>query len=359
MSRFATFVLALLVAGALWVTSLEAAPRGGAKADAPKGPGGSTYTNKKLGVRARGPAGWKMIADKGAVPTTWRRLVTFNDTETDADATLSVRPRSSATLDDLLAKVRADWQKTAAKLRVTSMRKVETNALNRIAQVVVDGTFSRKAKPPKAEKGVPAPPAAPIAYRVQAIYFLGAGSTYLLYAKAQDTHWSRVRSRIERLRQSVQFEQAADQGPTGEGSYRNEVVGIACRFPKNYTVVAPQRENHLVQFQGVAETDPVLSIYGFKWSQDAAKDAARLVAHYEADKGGTASATSMEVAGQEGMLVKANAMLAGSDRVVMIAVVKRGEDCFRLRASMPAESEATGAAVFRKFVGSFKLGRAP
>ncbi|MDJ0522428.1 MAG: hypothetical protein QNJ90_10200 [Planctomycetota bacterium] len=351
-------VFLLLAAGAVLVTDAAAEPRGGAKSD-PKKAGGSTYRNAKLGVRARGPAGWKMVADrKGVAPTRWQRLVTFNDGATDAQATLSFRPRSATTLDDLLAMVRKDWDKSADRLRVSSMRKIEASALNRIGQVVVDGSFTRKAKPAKAKKGVPAPPSAGTPMRVQAIYYLGPGHTYLLYAQAQQTHWSRLRSRLERLRQSVQFDKAVEKGPTGEGSYRNDATGFACRFPKNYTVVTPQRENHLVQFEGVGAEDAVLSVYGFKWEQSAEKDAERLVAHYEEDKGGTASARTMEVAGQEGFLVTAKAMLGGVDRVVMIAVVKRGSDCFRLRASMPATAEAKGTAVFRAFVAGFKFSRA-
>jgi hypothetical protein len=352
-------VLLLLAPAALLVTTAEAAPRGGEKAE-PKGASGSAYRNKELGVAARGPAGWKMVADKnGAVPTRWRRLVTFNDNTTDAQATLSVRPRSAASLDDLLASVRKDWDKSADRLRVSSMRKIDASALSKTGQIVVDGSFTRKAKPAKVEKGVPAPPAGDVTVRVQAIYYLGPGHEYLLYAQAQETHWSRVRGRLERLRTSVEFDKAAEELPEGEGIYRNEAIGFSCTFPQTFAVITPQRENHLVQFQGVGANDPVLSVYGFKWEQDLAKDAERLVAHYEEDKGGTASAKTMEIAGQQGMLVTAKAMLGGVDRVVLIAVVKRGDSIFRLRASVPAEAEAAGTRVFRKFVAGFKMTRAP
>ena len=354
-------VLAFVV-GALALTTADAAPRGGEMADPAKKAGGSgaAYANPELGVRARGPAGWKMVADRGSVPTTWNRLVTFNDPETDAQATLSVRPRSAATLDDLLSSVRADWDKTNDRLRVNSMRKVEASALSKVAQVIVDGSFTRKAeKPPAAKDGVPPPPSSGTPYRVQAVYLLGPGYTYLLYAQCQETHWARLRAPLEMLRESIQFEEEVNTGPTGEGSYRSEADGFTCRYPKDYTVVTPQRSNHLIQFEGVSEAAPVLSIYGFKWEQDVAKDVERLVAHYEENKGGTASATSMEVAGQQGMLVKAKATLGGQDRIVLIAVVKRGDDLFRLRASMPVSAEASGTAVFQTWVGSFKLQRAP
>ncbi len=119
----ALVVLLLLVTGAALAVRGEAAPRGGAKADprngAKKAPGGSTYRNAQLGVRARGPAGWRMFADKGDVPTSWRRLVRFTDTATDAQVTLSVRPRKAATLDDLRSRVRRDWERAKSRLRVT------------------------------------------------------------------------------------------------------------------------------------------------------------------------------------------------------------------------------------------------
>jgi len=353
--RIALVALVLLT-GSLALEAAFASPRGGEKAD----PGGGMYANKELGVRARGPAGWKMVADRASAPTVWNRLVTFNDTSTDAQATLSVRPRAAATLDDLLALVRADWDKTKDRLRVNSMQKVEASVLSKVPQVIVDGSFTRKPeKPAESKDGVPAPPSAGVPYRVRAVYLLGPGYTYLLYAQCQETHMSRLRAPLEQLRESIQFDQEIDKGPKGEGSYRSEADGFTCQFPKDYTVITPQRSNHLIQFEGVSENDPVLSIYGFKWEQEAGKDAERLVAHYEENKGGTASSSTMEVAGQQGVLVKAKATIGGQDRIVLIAVVKRGDDLFRLRASMPVAAEASGTGVFNAWVASFKLQRAP
>ncbi len=355
LSLRAALLAAALAVGLVAATQLEAAPPDAKK----KQPSGSSYRNAKLGIRARGPSGWGMIADKVAAPSRWQRLVTFNDKATDANARLSARPRVSATLDDLLSAVRKDWDKSADRLRVSSLRKIEASALNKIGRVIVDGSFTRKPKAVKTKKGVPAPPSAGTLYQVQATYYLGPGYTYLLYAQGQDTHWSRLKGRLRRLAESVQFDKEPDLGPTGEGSYRNEAVGFTCRFPKGYTVVTPQRENHLVQFEGVSERDAVLSVYGFKFEQDADKDAERLVAYYEEDKGGTANATTMEVAGQQGVRVQAKAMISGVDRIILIAVVKRGGDCFRLRASMPAEAETSGTAAFRTFVAGFTFAGKP
>jgi len=352
----AGLAVALLASVALssFISPVAAAPD-----EAKKAGGGATYRNARLGVRARGPKGWKMVADRASAPTRWQRLVTYNDTPTDAQATLSARPRVAATLDDLAQAVRKDWAKSAGRLTMTALQKVEANALNKNARVIVDGSFTRKPRAGKAKKGVPAPPSAPTLYKVKATYYLGPGYTYLLYAQGQGTHWSRLRAPLKRLASSIAFDKATETGPAGEGSYRNDAAGFSCRFPRGYTVVTPQRENHLVQFQGVGEADPVLSVYGFKFEPSADKDAERLVAYYEEDKGGTASARSMEVSGMAGMRVSAKAMIGGVERVVLIAVVKRGEDCFRLRASVPASAETKGASAFRAFVAGFQFAGRP
>ena len=85
----------------------------------------------------------------------------------------------------------------------------------------------------------------------------------------------------------------------------------------------------------------------------------RLRAYYEDDKGGTATVTSYEVAGQDGVLLTASAELGGREMTIMLAIVKRGDECFRLRGSMPKSGEAKGGSVFRQFVSTFSLRSAP
>ena len=327
--------------------------------DAKKSPaGGHSYHNQALGITTQVPSGWSVIADKGAAPTSWKRLATFHDKETDAQAVLSARPRRAATLDDLVAMVRADWQKTQEKLPMSAMRKVEASALNPVARVVVDGSYLRKLQPKKTDAGVAGPPQS-VTYHVQATYYLGPGYTFLLYASAQQTHWSRLHTHLDRMRDSVRFDQKPDTGPVGEGAYRNDLVGFSCKYPKDYTVVVPQRQNHLVQFESVSKADAVLGVYAFDYTQGASADAERLAAYYEGDKGGTSQVSRSEVSGQEAQLVTAKAMLGGVDSIVLISVLKRGGTIFRLRAEFPASAEAKGRATFDKFVKSFHLGNAP
>jgi hypothetical protein len=313
---------------------------------------GSLYRNKEMGVTAQGPAGWRMVADKGVMPTKWQRLVTFNDGRTDAQVVLSVRNRTSARLDDLLDDVRAAWDRTSDKLPVSSMRKIPATPLNPIGTVVVDAAFVQKAPTPKVKPGDPRPPPMPpTRYRVQATYYLGPDHEFLLYATGQQVHWGRLRAPLEQMRASVKLQGAEDEGPKGAGSYRNDLHGFSCAFPVHYTVVAPQRENHLVQFSGVGQGDPVLSVYAYRWSESLERDAERLIEYYEEEKGGEASMKREEFAGREAVVVTARA----GDRTIMLALFKRGGDLYRLRASMPEGTEAKGEPVFRRFVAGFKL----
>ena len=350
----AVLVGALL--GALGVgRSLEAGPE-----DAKKGPKqGRTYRDRSLGLSASAPAGWQVVVDKGGTPASWRRLVTFNDRATDAQAVLSVRPRTATNLDQVMANVQKSWDKSRGRLRVDSMRKIEASALEPLGRIRVDASFTRKPKPKPAKDGVAPPPVQGVTYRVQATYLLGPDHEYLLYAQGQKTHWSRLRTPLKRLVSSIRLGTEEKTGVKGEGSYRNDAHGFSCMFPKDYTVVGPQRSNHVALFEGRSPSDPLLSIYAFPWEESIDKDAERLVTHYEEDKGGTASFKTREVAGQEGVLVTANAMLGGEDRTILLVIVKRGSTCFRLRASMPRKIEARGTVVFDAFVSSFRLHSAP
>jgi hypothetical protein len=166
MALAATILLALLLAGApgdgglFGCAALEAAPE-----DA-KAPQGSSYRNARLGVSARSPVGWKMVVDKGTTPTNWKRLVTFNDKATDAQAVLSFRPRTVTSVDALMASTRRAWSKSRGGLRLDSIKKTEASGLSPIATVVVEGSFTREAKPQAAinfscssgVSGMPEPP---------------------------------------------------------------------------------------------------------------------------------------------------------------------------------------------------------
>ena len=353
-NRWRAAAHACVVAGLL--LGLIAGPAHG---EDPKPSSGSSYRNAKLGVSARVPSGWRMVVDKAAAPTNWKRLVTFNDKGTDAQAVLSVRPRTATSVDALMASTRRAWDKSRGRLRLDSMKKVEPTSLEPVGKVIVEGSFTREPKPKPAKDGVAPPPGPPVGYRVTATYLLGPGYEYLLYAQGQRTHWSRLRAPLRKLASSIRFDKKESAGAKGEGSFRSDAHGFSCKFPKDYTVVVPQRTNHVISFQGVADTNPVISIYAFSWTKSADADAQRLVTHYEEDKGGTVETSSREVSGQEAVFITAEATLGGVDRTILLAILKRGDTCFRLRASVPRENAADGAAIFNTFLSNFQLGSAP
>jgi hypothetical protein len=320
-------------------------------------PSGPTFQSKRLGLRASGPAGWKMVADKAGGSSNWKRLATFNDPKTDGQVVLYTRPRNSRGLDSFMAAVRKEWNKTSSRLRMDGMRKIDASGVSPIARVIVDGSFSRKGKTKKMGKdGVPPPPTPSTPMKVQATYYLGAGHEFLLYAQARQTHWSRLRKGLAKMRDELTLAEKTTGTPKGEGSYRNERSDFSCRFPKGYTVIQPQRTNHLVKFVGLSGDDPAFSIYAFPWEESAAADADRLVIFYEQDKGGEASTSRTEVSGTEGIRVKAKAMLDGVDRTIFIAVFKRNTTCYRVRCVVPSEEESKGAAAFQAFLDAFRFG---
>lgn len=348
------FVACALLATAVTAPRLAGADdEKGAKKAAPTGP---TFRNKGLGVRASGPSGFTMVADKQGAVSSWKRLATWNHKDTGAQIVLYARPRSSATLDALMGSVRKEWNRSAGRLRLDAMRKVDKSAMTKVAKVIVDGSFTRKGKVKKSKDGVPPPPPESTPMRVQATYYLGSGNEFLLYVTTRTSHWTRMRKELRRMRDELALEKEVAAGPTGEGAYRNEKLGFSCRFPKGYTIVAPKRTHHVVKFAGLASTDPVLSVYAFPYEEDAAADARRLMTYYTEDKAGEAQRRGTEVSGTEGAEVVARAMIDGEDQQIFVAVVKRGDTCFRLRCVVPAEEEAKGAAAFRAFVSSFRFG---
>ncbi len=346
-ASFVMLTLCMLACGSAWAGPEDEQP------DKPKAPAGPKYANKPAGVAAAGPSGWKMVADKASAVSEWTRLVTFYDPGTDADAVLSTRKREHATLDQLMASVRKDWAKTPA-LTVTSMRTSQPSALQPNSTVVVDATFLHRKKPKGAE---PPPPA--VTYRVSATYFLAPRAEYLLYAKAQATHWSRVRAKLGALARSVKIEGAGDRKVQGEGAYRDESRGFACRYPTGYTVVIPQRKKHIVRFEGLSSENPILDVYTFRWDQSVDKDIQRLVEYYRGELGGETEQQSVEVGGRSGQMLTARAEMNGEPKTFMLAIVKRGSEFFRLKVTSTRDAEGNGRATFTKFLRDFKIGPAP
>lgn len=357
--RFLPLAAALCVAAVL-ILAAGPYPRSAQaedeKGEAKAGPTGPTYRNKGLGVRTSGPAGWQMVADKTGAVSAWKRLATWNHKPTAAQVVLYSRPRASTTLDSLMGEVRTEWNKSTSRLRLDAMRKIDKSALNPIGKVIVDGSFTRKKQAKPTKDGVPAPPAERIPMKVQATYYLGEGHEFLMYVTTRASHWTRLRKDLRAMRDGLAFDQDVTAGPTGEGAFRDEELQFACRFPKGHTVVRPARRHHVVKFAGLAATDPVLSVYAFPYEGAAGDDAARLVTYYREDKAGEAERKRTEVSGTEGAEVIASAMIDGTEQKIFIAVVKRGETCFRLRCVVPLADAAKGEVAYRAFLQSFRFG---
>jgi len=339
-------LLCALACGAAW-----SGPEGDEPVK-PKPPPGPKYANKPAGVSAAGPSGWKMVADKATV-TEWTRLVTFYDPLTDTDAVLSTRKRAHGSLTQLMTSVRKDWAKTPA-LTVTSMRTMQPTGLQPNASVVVDATFLHRKKPKGSE---PPPPA--VTYRVSATYYLAPRAEFLLYAKAQATHWSRVRGKITALMRSIKIEGAGTQKPQGAGVYRDESRGFACRYPPGYTVVMPQRKKHIVRFEGLSKEDPILDVYTFRWDEPVDTDVQRLIEYYRGELGGETEQQSVEVGGRPGQMLTARADMDGEPKTFILAILKRGSEFFRIKVTSTRDAEGNGRATFAKFLRDFKLGPAP
>lgn len=335
---------------------LYAAPDAVAEPDdsKPAAPKGPKFRSPDIGMRVTGPTGWKMAADKPKSQE-WTRLVTFYDATTKSDAVISRRPRASSNVQSLYARVKAEWAKTP-ELQVSTMRPVERTALIPVGSVQVEATVVQKLK----SKDPNAPPPAPVTWRISATYYLAPKAEVLLYVKSRATTWSRVRTAVRTLRQSVKFDgAAANRGPQGEGAYRNDRYGFTCKYPKGYSVATPARAAHVVQFEGTSVEHPVLGIYRIKWDAGVDKDVERMMTYYIDELAGEAETRSVQIGSRQGTLITARANIGGRDQTILVAILKRGDEIWRVKGAMPRASEGPGQAVFTAFLDSFRLGAKP
>jgi hypothetical protein len=346
------------------------APPGVAGA-APEDEAGARYRNENLGIALRGPKGWRMVADKGAVKE-WTRLVTFYEPATNAEAVLTMRERAHVSLPQLFEEVRKEWAADKSFV-VTSTRTLEPTNVDPVGSIVIEATQTvapkaaaprQPAKPPaEGERAPAAPPATPApaaqTWNVMATYWLGAGYEYLLYSRAPAQVWARAKPGFDAVRSSFQL-QSASAAPKGEGAYQDETRGFACRFPGGYGVRLPRSRDHVVEFEPVSAEQPALGIYHFRADHSVEDDAKRIVAFYVDEFGGEGEVGSVTVGGREATLVTAHAVVRGVERTYFLAVFKRGDgEFFRVRADVPRLQEAAGRAVFDAFLASFQLGATP
>lgn len=341
--RLACLLLAALV--------LLAPTTGAAEPDEKEKDKGPRYQNRELGLTATGPKGWKISVDDGR-SLQWTRLATWFDEKNKSEAVLSVRPRKSKDLSALEQQVLADWKDAVKQnVLVQSPRRIEPNALQPTAQVIVDAVH----RPPV---GTPQPggrAAAPRETHYRAVYYLAPAHELLLYIKAPESLWSRLRPAMDKLRTSLRFEGGSSDIAKGEGAYRDERNGMSCVYPKDYAVVMPKAARHIARFEGVGADQPLVDIYRIPWDQGASEDAARLLTYYRDELAGEATTGNAEVSGFPAVLVDATARIQGSDQAIRIAVVKRGDHIIRVRVAGPIAKAADVRAVFNKVAASMKL----
>jgi hypothetical protein len=207
-------------------------------------------------------------------------------------------------------------------------------------------------KPAATRPGVTA--AAPVVWQVEAASMLAPGAEVRVSAEGPLAAWTNARAQIRALMDALALA-APPRAAEGEGTYRDDLRGFSVRYPRGYGVVIPQRERHLVEFAPVSGDQPVLGVYLLTWEQGIFEDADRLIKHYKDERGGEAASRPQDIAGQPGAVVTAKVTESGKDMTVLLALVKRGNELFRLRGSMPTVAEEAGTAAFNAFVASFAL----
>lgn len=339
--RAATLLVALPLA------SLQAAAEPPAPAPAAAAPG-PVYKNAELGLTLTAPKGWTLVAEN-APASSWIQVAGFTAPGGQVQVSVGRRPRTAAALAELEALVRKEW--TVDKtINVTAVGSVEPTTLRPVGMVRVEANQSRKTGPSRPG----ATPAAPIVWQYEAAYALGPGAELRIQAEGPLTAFTAARAQIRSLLDSLTLAVAA-RGAEGSGTYRDDLRGFAVQYPAGYGIVVPQRERHVVEFAPVSAEQPVLGVYLLAWEKGVSDDVERLLKHYKEERGGEATSRVDDVAGQPGAWITARVNESGRDSTILMAIVKRGNDLFRLRAAMPYASTGAGTVAFKAFVASFTL----
>jgi len=335
------------------------APGRGFAADPPAAPPGPTYANKDLGFVVEGPSGWKLEESKSGV-SAWRTLATFEDATSGSISVLSVRKAIAVTLSKLRAEITKAYADDKS-FAVGSITDLPSNGRRPLAGLVVEASQQQPGTPapPGPAGSPPPPPPPPVTWHVTAAYLLGGEYEYRLYTQVKSTLYSRLQPVVAKMIDTVTLKlSGAAVSARGEGTFRDETAGFACQYPGGYGVRLPERTMHLVEF-APAGAGPVLGVYRVDSPADLEAESKSLVDYYTGGEvGGEAVASQMEVAGRPAALVAAKGRVAGKDQVFFVAVVKRGNDTFRLRCSADATQETEARAAFDKFAKSFVLSNA-
>lgn len=331
--------------------SAEDAPKPAPPAP-PAAPAGAIYRGQGYGVTLEGPVGWRLEEGTGVIPQ-WINVAVFTDPTSGGSAVLAVRKPSALRLPKLKAEVTKAYADDKT-FNVTSITDQPVSGKRPMPGVLVDATQLLPAPPTPA--AAPGTPPGQVSWRVLALYLLGADYEYLLYTQVRATVFPKYQAAIEKMMEGISVKlQGSAFSPKGDGAFRDDTAGFSCRFPSGYGVRLPERTLHLVEFAPAGD-GPVLGIYRYDSEADLEHEAKTLVDYYTGSEiGGEATAGTMEVAGRSAALVTAKARIGGRDQVFFLAVVKRGNDTFRLRVAADVQQEAAAKATFEPFVKSFAL----
>ena len=345
----AAFAAAVLASVAVSRATADDPP----KPDATAKPG-PVLEDPALGLTVEGPPGWALAKEKNAV-STWAKVATFTDPVTQATVVVSARRATAVSL----TRLRAEAAKAFAddpSFKVLGTSDLPPNGRRSLPGLVVDATQTRPAPPPPAGTPPPAVPPPPATWHLAEGWFLGGEIEYLVHAEARATLWSRLSPAFDAVMQGVAIRTSGSaMSPKGEGSFRDETAGFACRYPSGYGVRVSAREFERVEFAPAGD-GPVIAVFRMESDKDAESEAADLVTYYKGDEvGGDAETAPLAVSGLNGVRVAAKGRIGGRDAVDFVAVVKRDRDAFRLRVSATPQGEAAAKTVFDAFVKSFVL----
>jgi hypothetical protein len=344
---FALLAALAATAGTASRATAEDAP----PAPAPAAPA-ATYKNDALGFSIEGPPGWKLV--EGGVAPQWTTLATFSDAASASTLLVLVRNAHAVTL----GKLRAEVTKTFAddkSFAVNSITDLPYSLKRPLPGLVVDATQTRPAEPvPGAPP--PATPPPPVAWRLQAVYLLGGEREYLVLAQAKSAIYARFQQAIDRAIQGIALKAGSSAFTArGDGAFRDDVAGFSCRYPQGYGVRLPDRTQHLVEFAPAAN-GPVLGVFRYETDATLEREAELLLEYYRGPEvGGEATSGSAQVSGREAAVVTAKGRVGGIDQAFFVAVVKRGNDTFRLRVASDVTQETAAKATFDAFLKSFVL----
>jgi hypothetical protein len=354
--RLAAYLGALSAAVALGGAAVaqDAPP---APAPAPAAAPGAVYKNPKLGLTVEGPSGWKLAEVSAGLPQ-WTTLATFSDAASGSSVVLSVRRATAVTL----TRLRAEVTKTFAEdktYNVAAVTDLAVSGRRPLPGVLVDATQPRPVETPAPAAGAAPPPAGPppmITWRVQAAYLLGGDWEFQVLAQAKATGFARVAPAIDKMMNSVTVKVAGSAfSQKGDGTFRDDVAGFSVRYPQGYGVRVPDRTQHLAEFAPAGD-GPVLGVYRYETDADLDHEASLLVEYYKGPEvGGEAESGRTQVAGREAAFVRGKGVVGGREQVFFVAVVKRGNDTFRLRCAADATQEAAARATFDAFAQSFVM----